>query len=302
MNWLQKGSRADSKGDLLRTISLNIGGILYFTTYQALQPLEGHPIFGPILCGRAKVSEDGSYFVDRDGVIFRVIINYLRSNALYVSESFDEWDLLLEETRFYQLTALEELIMRHYGYQRMSFRRELPRGIYVCWPTTVIVREAFSRPSAPVTETKHFSSDNLFTHCSTPDGFQGSYNADSFRGIKGQPYEHESMSRAEDNRKASGNQLAHNALRIVIAPPLPSLEVCSDGRSVRYTPPAHECQNCADADKITISTTEVRATSSKQDVLLIKVEQLVTVLLSAYGYVIQHWNEKEGKIFFSLGS
>lgn len=39
------------------------------------------------------------YFIDRDGKLFRYILNYLRSQRLIVPERFDEYEQLYEEAR-----------------------------------------------------------------------------------------------------------------------------------------------------------------------------------------------------------
>ncbi|PVD20315.1 hypothetical protein C0Q70_18469 [Pomacea canaliculata] len=46
------------------------------------------------------------YFIDRDGKLFRYILNYLRSQRLIVPERFDEYEQLYEEARFYELAGL----------------------------------------------------------------------------------------------------------------------------------------------------------------------------------------------------
>jgi len=46
------------------------------------------------------------YFIDRDGKMFRHILNFLRTNTCPVSENFPELDLLYEEAKFYDITAL----------------------------------------------------------------------------------------------------------------------------------------------------------------------------------------------------
>ncbi len=55
-----------------------------------------------------KPSEDGSYFIDRDGTHFRYILNYLRTGQLIVSK--DELDRireeLLAEAEFYQVEGI----------------------------------------------------------------------------------------------------------------------------------------------------------------------------------------------------
>src|SRR5436309_2831734 len=53
------------------------------------------------------------YFIDRDGKMFRHILNYLRSNRLNIPTNYNELDLLIEEAKFYQIPAMiEELQQR----------------------------------------------------------------------------------------------------------------------------------------------------------------------------------------------
>lgn len=40
------------------------------------------------------------YFIDRDGNLFRYILNYLRNQRLIVPERFDEYEQLYEEARY----------------------------------------------------------------------------------------------------------------------------------------------------------------------------------------------------------
>jgi len=46
------------------------------------------------------------YFIDRDGNMFRHVLNFLRTSTLVIPEDFDEVDLLLEEARFFELSAM----------------------------------------------------------------------------------------------------------------------------------------------------------------------------------------------------
>jgi hypothetical protein len=43
------------------------------------------------------------YFIDRDGDMFRHILNYMRNNKLLISSQFEDLDLLLEEARFFDV-------------------------------------------------------------------------------------------------------------------------------------------------------------------------------------------------------
>ncbi|PBJ70301.1 hypothetical protein BCY84_18722 [Trypanosoma cruzi cruzi] len=201
MNWIQRNLGFDVTGEWAQQVSLNVGGITFLTYRATFRSFHEHPIFGPIVNGTGKVSEDGSFFIDRDGVTFRHVLNFLRTGALLLPESFDEWEQLLSDAQFFQLPELEKAILGRFEYQRLVFRRALPQAVFVHWP--------------------------------------------------------------EGNQSKNG---------VVIEPQLPALKISDDGSGVHY-----------------------------QGELLRSIDELITTLLSAYGFVIQHWNKREGKVILSLG-
>ena len=48
-------------------------------------------------------SLQGKYFIDRDGVLFRYILDYLRNKKLVLPENFQETKRLATEAEFYEL-------------------------------------------------------------------------------------------------------------------------------------------------------------------------------------------------------
>ena len=55
----------------------------------------------------------------RDGAMFRHILNFMRTGRPMLPDTFDQWDLLLEEARYYELTG-ESLEYRLYGVIQVS--------------------------------------------------------------------------------------------------------------------------------------------------------------------------------------
>lgn len=45
------------------------------------------------------------YFIDRDGRMFRHVLNFVRNARLLLPDDFADIDLLLEEAKFYEITG-----------------------------------------------------------------------------------------------------------------------------------------------------------------------------------------------------
>lgn len=68
-----------------------------------------------------KPSEDGAFFIDRDGKHFRFILNYLRDGELIVPEGAKFLKELEAEAKFYQIKGLlEDLKYKMLGYFKES--------------------------------------------------------------------------------------------------------------------------------------------------------------------------------------
>lgn len=101
-----------------RVIVLNVGGIKYSTTLHTLTGYEsmlkarfsGHYSMEP--------EEDGSYFFDRDGGLFKYILKYLRTGNLLVPEFWTQTELralYLEVQYFAVQSMLETLSLRFFS-------------------------------------------------------------------------------------------------------------------------------------------------------------------------------------------
>lgn len=47
------------------------------------------------------------YFIDRDGSMFRHILNFMRNSRLLIAEDFCDLELLLEEAKYFEITRKE---------------------------------------------------------------------------------------------------------------------------------------------------------------------------------------------------
>lgn len=244
--WFNRSGGFDTHGEFSSTVVLCVGNATFATTHSTLKTFADHPVFGPILSGKAAKSEEGVIVLDHDSEMFRHILHFMRHGALHLPPSFDEWDMLLAEVRSLKLPTLEALILAKYEYQLYEFRKSLPQAVFIHWPTTIIVNATHTALGSGVDTNGHHTS------------------------------------------QTSGQALARQALAVSISPPLPSLAVSEEGRSVLFTDPSHR------------AVSECSVTPSSP-VVITDLDQLVMFLLSSYGYTVSHWKEKEGKVFLTLG-
>lgn len=92
-------------------VTLNVGGVLYTTTAFTLQKYQDS-MLGTLVSGKIPTMLDaqGNMFIDRDGHIFRHILNFLRASALCLPSDFTELDLLYAEADFYQIKPLVDIL------------------------------------------------------------------------------------------------------------------------------------------------------------------------------------------------
>eukprot|EP00062_Callorhinchus_milii_P007431 gi/632949026/ref/XP_007889920.1/ PREDICTED: BTB/POZ domain-containing protein KCTD4 [Callorhinchus milii] len=103
---LEKGTNCE-----MPVITLNIGGHLY-TTQRLTITKYADSLLEAVVNGKIQntVDADGNYFLDRDGLLFRHVLNFLRNGELLLPEGFQETQLLTREAEFYQLNALTEAL------------------------------------------------------------------------------------------------------------------------------------------------------------------------------------------------
>lgn len=94
------------------TITLNVGGHLYAALRQTLARHQGS-LLEEIANGKKPVQHVdsmGNSFIDRDGLVFRHVLNFLRLGELMLPNDFKEAGLLRREAEFYRLGAMVQAI------------------------------------------------------------------------------------------------------------------------------------------------------------------------------------------------
>eukprot|EP00057_Strongylocentrotus_purpuratus_P018176 XP_011672650.1 PREDICTED: uncharacterized protein LOC586670 isoform X2 [Strongylocentrotus purpuratus] len=93
-------------------VTLSVGGVPYTTTVLTLTSFSDSMLEG-MFSGRneAKLDEvKGHYLIDRDGELFRYVLNFLRNRTLGIPEDFKQLHMLLLEAEFYQIEPMCEAI------------------------------------------------------------------------------------------------------------------------------------------------------------------------------------------------
>ena len=111
--------------DFPSIVKLNVGGQHFTTSLQTLTR-DPNSMLAAMFSGRHEVqtTEDGSFFIDRDGTYFRFLLNYLRNGELILPDGATFLKELEAEAKFYQLQGiLDELHELHELHR--TVRKEL---------------------------------------------------------------------------------------------------------------------------------------------------------------------------------
>uniref|UniRef100_H3CHT8 Potassium channel tetramerization domain containing 1 n=1 Tax=Tetraodon nigroviridis TaxID=99883 RepID=H3CHT8_TETNG len=114
-------------------VHIDVGGQMYTSSLGTLTKYPESRISRlfdgtePIVLDRLKQH----YFIDRDGHMFRYILNF-RTSKLLIPDDFTEFSLLYEEACFFQHTPLQSQLQR--------WRRQ--RGCRSSWPECLLVHAA----------------------------------------------------------------------------------------------------------------------------------------------------------------
>ncbi|XP_051534294.1 BTB/POZ domain-containing protein KCTD16-like [Myxocyprinus asiaticus] len=96
-------------------IELNVGGQVYYTRHITLISHPGS-LLGKIFSPKNNASNDlardpkGRYFIDRDGFLFRYVLDYLRDKQVVLPDHFPEKGRLRKEAEYFQLPDLVKLL------------------------------------------------------------------------------------------------------------------------------------------------------------------------------------------------
>ena len=100
-----------------KPIHVNVGGTVHVTTIGTLTVFPFSHL-GKMFTGKMPLiyeEMEKSYFIDRDGSVFRHILNFCRSKVLSLPSDFDEMELLYNESKFYNIPSLIEALEKRIG-------------------------------------------------------------------------------------------------------------------------------------------------------------------------------------------
>ncbi|XP_034412057.1 BTB/POZ domain-containing protein KCTD1 isoform X3 [Cyclopterus lumpus] len=89
-------------------VHIDVGGHMYTSSLATLTKFPESRI-GRLFDGTEPIVLDSlkqHYFIDRDGHMFRYILNFLRTSKLLIPDDFKDYSLLYEEARYFQLQPM----------------------------------------------------------------------------------------------------------------------------------------------------------------------------------------------------
>ncbi|XP_015514108.1 BTB/POZ domain-containing protein Tiwaz [Neodiprion pinetum] len=89
-------------------VHIDVGGTIYTSSLETLTKYPESRL-AKLFNGSIPIVLDSlkqHYFIDRDGGMFRHILNFMRNSRLLIPENFADLDLLLEEARYFEIAPM----------------------------------------------------------------------------------------------------------------------------------------------------------------------------------------------------
>nr|XP_009292901.1 BTB/POZ domain-containing protein KCTD1 isoform X1 [Danio rerio] len=114
-------------------VHIDVGGHMYTSSLATLTKYPESRI-GRLFDGTEPIVLDSlkqHYFIDRDGHMFRYILNFLRTSKLLIPDDFKDYSLLYEEARYFQLQPLQVELERWRSEQDSRFTSRMCECVVV---------------------------------------------------------------------------------------------------------------------------------------------------------------------------
>lgn len=99
--------------ELPAVVELNVGGVFYTTALTTLNKVSESLLAQTFKESTPPKDAKGKFFIDRDGVLFRYVLDYLRNQTLVLPECFREKERLRQEAIYYGLPGMVDAIMEY---------------------------------------------------------------------------------------------------------------------------------------------------------------------------------------------
>lgn len=89
-------------------VHIDVGGSIYTSSLETLTKYPDSKL-AKLFNGSIPIVLDSlkqHYFIDRDGGMFRHVLNFMRNSRLLIAEDFPDLELLLEEARYFEIDRM----------------------------------------------------------------------------------------------------------------------------------------------------------------------------------------------------